>query len=120
MTITAKLNYVKVNHPEIYEELERELQAGQIDVSMVSKLSESIEPGCYRPLYLITSVLLLFSPATIKANSIIAVGVSDLLCKALGVGKSAISNRLPSARHYYNNVRWFRDNVDRIVKEVRG
>lgn len=120
MTITAQLNYVKVNHPEVYQEIERELQADKVDMSIVNRLLELIEPGYYRSMYFIACVILLYSPATIKARSTVAVGVVGVIASSLNVGNTAISKRIPSVRQYYNNVSWFRDNVDRIVKEVRG
>ncbi|MGV6945018.1 hypothetical protein [Sphingobacterium kyonggiense] len=115
MTTTAQLNYVKVNHPEVFEEMEKELAARPIDADMIGELASIVENGYYRPMYIIAASLLLYSPATLKADCTATIGLLDIIASSLGVSKQAISKRIPSVRQYYKGVGWFKDNVDSLI-----
>lgn len=120
MNQSAILKYFQHHFPEQYIKAVNEVQSAPIAINVLRNVYDAIAPSDYKSMYFICVCSLIYSPSTIKAGNYLRVGlISELAC-ILNVSKPAISRRLPSIRHYYNNVSWFRENVDKIVKEVRG
>ena len=115
--------YLGEYHPSVLEDVLQRLHSFPVQEQHFRSFLEMAhgEPW-QQKLITIACALLHCSPETIYTKCDVRrnAGVTTTLSRIMGISQQAISKKVDQARHYYLNVRTFRDNVDRIVKEVRG
>lgn len=116
--------YVASHHPEVFQEAEKRLQAVPCSTELVERvvnLSYARSEEVWRVrLIATTAVLLLCSPESIHADTMIRKGVALTIADILGVSKQAIAKKLEQCRFYYTKTVWAKDTVNEILEEVRG
>lgn len=115
--------YLGEYHPSVLADVLQRLQSFPVQENDFRSFLEMAhgEPW-QQKLTVIACALIHCSPETIYSKCDVRrnAGVTTTLSRVMGISQQAISKKVDQARHYYLNVRTFRDNVDGIVKEVRG
>ncbi len=116
--------YLSSHHPDVYLEATEKLQSIPCTPELVERVVNiaylrSEEVWRVR-LIATTAVLLLCSPESIHADTVIRKGVALTIADILGVSKQAIAKKLEQCRFYYTKTVWAKDTVNEILEEVRG
>ncbi|WP_286776723.1 hypothetical protein [Sphingobacterium sp. UBA2074] len=116
--------YLSSHHPDVYQEVTDKLQSIPCTPELVERVVNiaylrSEEVWRVR-LIATTAVLLLCSPESIHADTMIRKGVALTIADILGVSKQAIAKKLEQCRFYYTKTVWAKDTVNEILEEVRG
>jgi len=117
-------NYLGIFHPQVLQEMQTKMSSIPYCKAKVAQIVGLVERESFDQwqtrMVLLASCLILFSPETIYVNCMARKGVVSGIAEILGVTSQAISKGVDQARYYYQRAEWCRNEVDKIVKEVKG
>ncbi len=115
--------YLNQFHPSVFKEISERLSSIPCEYALIKtiyiKAKSSRQEKWELQLITIAATLALCSPETLYVGSRVRLGVAKTLAEILEVSQQRVSQKFESASHYYKNISWCRESVDKIVREVR-